>query len=328
LDVGPRSDASRRVRVPVGGPSSGRWRAIGLVLFGLMLGSGVAIHASSERALQRVVAIPPEALDLAVAPEAVGRERGRHLATAVAQCHFCHGSDLAGAELADDPLIGRLWASNLTAGRGGIGRHYERRDWVRAIRHGLAPDGRSLLLMPSAHLAALSDEDLASLIGWLEALPPVDAERPRRRVGWLARLAIATGRAPDLFAAREAGSGQAPERSVRAEATARYGRYLVDVGGCRVCHRDDLSGGLHPLSLPGEPPPPDLRPGGALAAWSREDFARAMREGTRPGGEPIDREYMPWPGFAGLSDLEIEAIWIYLRSLDVDEGRALASAMR
>lgn len=53
-----------------------------------------------------------------------------------------------------------------------------------------------------------------------------------------------------------------------------------------------------------------------------------MREGTRPGGEPIDREYMPWPGFAGLSDLEIEAIWIYLRSLDVDEGRALASAMR
>ena len=82
-----------------------------------MLGSGVAIHASSERALQRVVAIPPEALDLAVAPEAVGRERGRHLATAVAQCHFCHGSDLAGAELADEKRDGDAAPAVRTAKR-------------------------------------------------------------------------------------------------------------------------------------------------------------------------------------------------------------------
>ncbi|MEZ4292995.1 MAG: c-type cytochrome [Myxococcota bacterium] len=292
-----------------------------------MLGSGVAIHASSERALQRVVAIPPEALDLAVAPEAVGRERGRHLATAVAQCHFCHGSDLAGAELADDPLIGRLWASNLTAGRGGIGRHYERRDWVRAIRHGLAPDGRSLLLMPSAHLAALSDEDLASLIGWLEALPPVDAERPRRRVGWLARLAIATGRAPDLFAAREAGSGQAPERSVRAEATARYGRYLVDVGGCRVCHRDDLSGGLHPLSCPGS-----RRLRSPTGRGARRLESRGLRAGHARGNTSrrrADRSRVH--ALARLrrterprdrGDLDLSAVARRRR------GRALASAMR
>ncbi len=81
---------------------------------------------------------------------------------------------------------------------------------------------------------------------------------------------------------------------------------------CRVCHHADLTGGLHPLSLPGEPPPPDLTPGGALSGWSEADFVRAMRSGVTPDGRRLDARYMPWPRFARMGDSELGAIWAYL----------------
>ena len=97
--------------------------------------------------------------------------------------------------------------------------------------------------------------------------------------------------------------------------TPEYGAYLVETGGCRVCHRQDLRGGLHPLSLPDEPPPPDLTAGGPLGSWSEQDFVRAMRTGITPDGRRVDPEWMPWPAFAGMSDLELRAIFLYLSSI-------------
>ena len=97
-----------------------------------------------------------------------------------------------------------------------------------------------------------------------------------------------------------------------------YGAYLVETGGCKVCHQSDLSGGLHPLALPGEPPPSDLTPRGPLASWTERDFVRTLRKGVTPDGRSLDAQWMPWPSIGRMSDLELRAIWRYLHSLSGD----------
>jgi mono/diheme cytochrome c family protein len=270
-----------------------------------------AVFVASERRLQKVYDVPAPAVSVPADPAAVAR--GRHLAHAVAQCAYCHGDDLGGKLAADVAGLGRLYAPNLTPGRGGIGASYRDADFVRAIRHGVDREGRALWVMPSQYLAALRDVDLGALIAYLRTLAPVDRELPAKRAGWLTRLALVTGRAPDLLPAEQIDHAALAEAARPSRHDAQRGAYLVDLGACRVCHRPDLSGGLHPLALPGEPTPPSLRAAGPLARWSEADFVRAMRTGATPTGRLLDPQFMPWPRFAGMSDGELRAIWRYLR---------------
>ena len=92
---------------------------------GLTLAVGWAvIHFESERRLAARYNVPLEG-QLPTGDLEGDPTRGRHLAGAVAQCTFCHGEDLGGRAMADDPWVGRLHASNLTTGRGGVARHYD-----------------------------------------------------------------------------------------------------------------------------------------------------------------------------------------------------------
>jgi len=312
-----------------------------VLCLGAVAFAGIAIvYARSERELTRRHALSSQFVrsDLGAGVDAGVLDRGRHLVTVVAQCSYCHGPDLAGREMADDPWIGRLYASNLTRGAGGIGAVYSDADWEAALRHGIGPDGRSLLLMPSGELAHLTDPDLAAVVAYLRAVPGVDRVVPGKRTGWLTRFVVALGLAPDLISAEQAHRVRRKEpasapAAATDEASAEYGEYLVALGSCRVCHRTDLAGGLHPLSLPGEPVPPDLTPNGPLSDWSREDFAVAMREGRTPDGRVLDRAFMPWPAFAGLRDVEVDALWRYLAGLDRNgnpsepDGGALAGGL-
>jgi len=275
------------------------------------------VYVVSEWRVRRIHEVA--GVDFVVERTAEARERGRHLATAVAQCAFCHGQAFDGLIAVDDWPVGRLYAANLTPGRGGVGARYAAADWVRAIRFGVRPDGRSLLVMPSDHLTVMSDDDLGDLIAFLESLAAVDREWPERRVGPLTRLALVAGLAPEILPAERIPSGL--ERPDPGSApSAALGAYLVALGSCRVCHRDDLRGGLHPLSLPGEPPPPDLTTAGPLADWSEPDFFRAMRKGRTPDGRALDPTYMPWPHYAGLRDAELRAILAYLRTVETPDG--------
>ena len=45
-------------------------------------------------------------------------ERGQHLVEARYGCLECHGGDLSGGVMMDDPLLGRMLGPNLTGGRG------------------------------------------------------------------------------------------------------------------------------------------------------------------------------------------------------------------
>jgi len=240
--------------------------------------------------------------------------RGRHLAEEVTLCGHCHGADLGGDVVADVPGVGRLWAPNLTPGP--TGPRSTRDDLVRAIRFGVDAAGRTLVAMPAEHLRWLGDEDLAAVLAYLEHVPPVEREVPRRSIGPVARLSILLGRGDDILSAERAADTRLPiERPPPRAPSAEYGRYLARIGLCHLCHHADLRGGLHPLALPGEPEPPDLRPDGPLATWTRDEFARALRAGEGAGGRRLDPAWMPWPRYAGLDDLEIDALWAYLTSL-------------
>jgi cytochrome c553 len=278
----------------------------------------LVVLVTSELRLRRRYVVPTRSLASKNDPASI--ERGRHLTVAVCQCTHCHGDGLEGRPAVDDPLVGRLYAPNLTAGQGGIGATYSDADFDRAIRHAVDREGRALAIMPAQYLRELDDRDLADMIAYLRSVPPADHETPARKVGFLSRLVLVTGLAEDLLPAEEMDHETQPERAPEPGISVEYGRYLVDLGSCRVCHHADLTGGAHPLAVPGEPIPPDLGPGGALAGWSADDFVKALRSGVTRDGRHLDHRYMPWPYIGQLSDAELRAIWLYVASLATREG--------
>ncbi|MCC6740768.1 MAG: hypothetical protein IT452_17125, partial [Planctomycetia bacterium] len=122
---------------------------IAAAAFLLLAGGGIlGIHlVSASRVAETVKMDVPE---LKV-PDGDGDaiERGKYLVDHLLGCKECHGADLGGKMVMDNGAMGQWWASNLTKGRGSMVAEYDGRDWVRALRHGIAKDGRRVLLMPS-----------------------------------------------------------------------------------------------------------------------------------------------------------------------------------
>jgi mono/diheme cytochrome c family protein len=191
-----------------------------------------------------------------------------------------------------------------------VGARYTDADWVRAIRHGVRPDGSPLLFMPTANFYHLTDADVAAIIAYLRSLPAVDNQPPASQIYPLGRALMAAGQ---LSLPAESLDHRAPRvPAPPAGRTAEYGRYLTTISTCRDCHGANLSGG--PIDEPGAPPAPNLTPGGALVGWSEDDFIQTIRTGLRPGGSPL-LEPMPWQIAAQMTDDELGAIFRYLRSL-------------
>jgi cytochrome c553 len=281
---------------------------LGILVAVALVGAGAA-YALSARRLGRVHAVP-EPPALAIPTDSASIARGRHLAT-IATCVLCHGTDLGGSVYSHDPMLGTIAGPNLTSGAGGIGGELAPADWVRAIRHGVRRDGTSLIVMPSEVFVHMGETDLAALIAYLEQLPPVDREVPRSGFGPVGRALLAAGKLDILVA------GKTPRiplgAAVAPAPTVKYGRYLADFTGCHGCHGYGLSGG-RVAGPPGLPPASNLTPAGAIAGWSEADFARALREGRRPDGSTLD-EFMPWRMYSAMTDEEVRALWLYLKSV-------------
>jgi cytochrome c553 len=282
---------------------------VGAIAALVLVGYGTA-HTVSDRKLARKYDMT---LTAVMVPEDEGAIAwGSHLVNAVTGCTDCHGPDLSGTIMSDDP-VAVMAAPNLTAGKGGLGTEFTAADWVRAIRHGVRRDGSSLLIMPSYAYAHLSDRDLGAMVAYLRQLPPVDNELPALKLRPLGRALVAAGAFDEEFVAKKV-----PVRShydeVEPGPSLEYGEYLATVSGCNSCHRPDLKGG--PAGPPDAPPASDISPA-ALASWDIHDFFRAMREGIRPDGTEIS-EFMPWRAMGRMTDEELNAIWLYLGSVSSD----------
>jgi cytochrome c553 len=283
-----------------------RWlRWTGRLLAGLLLLIVVAVatvYVVSSLAIRKTYRFPDSAVRAAT--DSASLAWGRHLMEAVSKCQECHDGDLGGKMMIDDPAFARLATANLTGGRGGIAE-YTDADLERAIRHGVGRDGRPLIFMPSDASGALTDEDLAALLGYLRTFKPVHREHPDPRVGPVARALYLTGKFPLLPV--EMTQHDTPRKSRQPGVTVQYGQYLATIGGCRSCHGQQLAGDANPDA-------PNITVG-QLATWKEEDFFRALREGRRPDGSGIDPIKMPWVRSGLMTDDEIRAVWTYMRSL-------------
>ena len=113
-----------------------KWVGIGLDgLVGLLAALVVVLYFVGGSRLNATFDIEPAAVVVPTDTESI--ERGRHLVAAFVLCQECHGEKLEGEVMEDDSAFGRVVASNLTSGKGGVGGRYTEIDFVRAIRHGV-----------------------------------------------------------------------------------------------------------------------------------------------------------------------------------------------
>jgi mono/diheme cytochrome c family protein len=108
-------------------------------------------------------------------------------------CDDCHGPDGHGIAFLDEPSGLRVQAPNISPGPGSVVRGYTEADWVRAIRHGVDPRGRALLVMPSADYSGLNDPDFAALVAYIRSLPPVAGDAAVIRLPALAKALYGAG---------------------------------------------------------------------------------------------------------------------------------------
>lgn len=281
---------------------------IGIVLgslAGLMLLVVLVLFTSGNSRLSKTYDFPLSGIVIPTDAESI--EYGRHRVETL--CVGCHAEDLGG--VIGWTVVGPLAtidSANLTSGVGGIAEEFTTdEDYVRAIRHGIDPDGKPLYMPAVAAFQHISDEDLGAIIAYLKTAPPVDRKTNGSQFTALGKVVFAVGMFGDLPVEKVAHQNNviAP----KAGATVEYGEYLVNIGDCRACHGQELAGGSYPdpaVTLP----VPNLTPGGELGAWTEEQFIQVMRTGGA-----LNPELMPVKEIGKLSNDELTATWLYLQSL-------------
>lgn len=251
--------------------------------------------------------------------------RGKHLVMGVAHCADCHAKpgadsvfaaggqvDLTGGFVFDLP-VGKIYTANITPDpTTGIGRLTDA-EIARALRYGVHKDGTVVFnFMPFQNM---SDEDMTAVISYLRAQPAVKSEVPPTDLNFI-------GKAVKAFLIKPVGpQGEVPV-SVKPDSTIAYGSYLVNnMGNCTGCHtKRNLAGDWEGELLAGGVMehdgktfyPPNLTPdpSGRLEGWTEQHFINRFRQGRLVPGSP-----MPWPSYGRMSDLELKAIYRYLKSV-------------
>ena len=283
-------------------------------LAGLVVAAGAALGWASAMAPVR----PPGA-DVFSAAQI---ERGRLLAAA-GNCAVCHtaadGVVNAGGRGVETPF-GTVWSTNLTPDvETGIGA-WSFAAFERAMRQGIARDGRHLYpAFPYTAFAGMTDDDLLALYAHLMAQAPVRSAVPETRLAFPFNLRPLLAGWNLLF--HRAGAIEAdPART----AEWNRGNYLVNaVGHCGACHtpRNALgaerrgaalagavTGGWEAPALDGSSPAP--------LAWREGDFFDYLRTGHSARHGVAAGSMAPVVAQLGaLPDGDIRAMAHYLASL-------------
>jgi mono/diheme cytochrome c family protein len=262
-------------------------------------------------------------LDTSAAPSG-DPARGLYLSKA-GGCLACHTEDkkdapaFAGGRALKTPY-GTFYGPNLTPHpETGIGRWTEA-DFVRAMRHGIRPDGAHYYpAFPYPSFTGITDSDLADLFAYLRSLPP----NPRRneahdlRLPYRWRSLIAAWKwfyfTPGPFVS-----------DARRPANVDRGAYLVEaLGHCGECHtpRNFLGGMKKSRTLAGGIGPtgkdmPNLTPN-RLKKWTNAELREFLVSGITPDMDSAS-EMMAEVVRNTTSQLtpdDLAAIMAYLRAL-------------
>lgn len=87
-----------------------KWAGIGLgALIGLLVIAAVVLYVIGGSRLNRRYDIRVAAVTIPTDKAAIAR--GRHLAAAMTLCRACHGDNLGGDVIVDEPLLATVYAS-------------------------------------------------------------------------------------------------------------------------------------------------------------------------------------------------------------------------
>ena len=178
----------------------------------------------------------------------------------------------------------------------------------------MRPDGSIIgPPMPIESYRHLSDRDLAAIVAYLRAQPPVRHVVAKSTY----RMPLPTSYGPPLTSV----AAPPPSDAVK------YGEYLVTIGHCLVCHtpHDDqghlvanqLGAGGWPFPGPwGVSISRNLTPHATgLRDWTDAQIERAVRTGVDREGRPY-KPPMAFDYYKTISDADMAAIVAYLRTLE------------
>lgn len=283
--------------------------AVGAV-FGLLILAVLGLYGMGQMRLNKkydvsvqMVTIPTDAESLSEGKR-IFQYRG---------CEACHGEDLQGLVYMDNPALGQVITPNLTSGQGGIAAQRTDEDLIRAIKHGLRPDGTPLLFMPSIEFYFLSDKDLSNVLAYIHSKSPVDNIMQPSKLSSTGFIVMNIVKTITFLPAEIIPHDKIPPPAPEPGVTVEYGEYLSL--SCKVCHGLTLSGG----EIPGFPvewsAPPNLTSGkgSRLPTWGEEGFIEIMHTGEKHGRR-INSNYMPWKSYRHMTDDELRAVYKYLMS--------------
>lgn len=271
-----------------------KWGGYALAaVVGLLLAVVGAIYGASEAIIRWPVDAPAVRMVASHDPGAVAR--GRRVAI-INGCHDCHGAALEGTLFHDEMPIVRAYGPNLS--RALLVQSDAAID--RAIRHGVAADGRRLWIMPSSAYSHLTDREAADLVAYLRTFRPIGTTQPRLQVGPLGRVAVIMGQfrsEPAILKAEDTTSLE----EVRPEHA--RGRELARA--CIECHGPTLAGREMLKS-------PNLT---MVASYDAQDFETLLRTGIAAGGRKLGLMTQVSPKrFNVLTSDEIAALHGYLKA--------------
>lgn len=286
-------------------------RRIGGILLVLIVVAILALIIGKklgERKMARTIPVPVAAVAIVASPERI--EHGRYLYS-TRGCADCHGADGGGKTVVQAGSM-LVIAPNITSGSNGVTGRYQVADWVRTLRHGVKPDGRPVIVMPSEDYARLSDDDTAALIAYLQQLPPVPGKLAVLQLPLPVQVLFGFGLIKD--AAAKIDHTLPPSSPIVPAVTPAYGAYVAN--SCTGCHRARLEGGRIAGGPPDWPPAARLAPGKDSAMLRYPDaahFIAMLKSGRRPDGSAI--RVMPFGSLGKMSDTDMRALYAYLSSL-------------
>lgn len=282
-----------------------------------------------------VLAVWPHGAQAAAADDAALVEQGRYLSRA-GDCIACHsvpnGQDFAGG-LAMETPIGRIYSTNITPDKKtGIGE-YSYADFDRAVREGVAKDGRHLYpAMPYPSYAKITDADMKALYAYfMQGVAPVQQANKPSEIPWLLswRWPLASW---NMVFSRETPYQPDPTR----DAQWNRGAYLVQsLEHCGSCHTPrglafqekamgDKDGsaylaganidGWHAKSLRGND-------ADGLGRWSQSDIVTFLKTGrTDKSAAFANMAEVVGHSTQYLSAEDLNAMAAYLKSLPARDG--------
>lgn len=271
-----------------------RWIVRGLLgLAVVVVFAAAGVFAASEVLIRWPQAKAP--VSLVASRERAAVVRGKRIATLYG-CHDCHGADLTGRLFFDEMPVARVAGPNLALAMA----HQSDADLARAIRTGVAADGRGLWIMPSDSFANLSDAETADLLAYLRTFPAKGSPQPAKQIGPVGRIGALIGKFRSAPAMLKASTRVGPPDLGPQFAE---GRSLARA--CVECHGETLKGSPAVNS-------PDLTIAGA---YDPADFERLLRTGVAAGGRKLGLMTETAPGrFNALSHEEIAALHAYLKA--------------